>query len=67
MVGINRYENVGERQRNAELTEFIFDEEEPDVVYEDALDEDDLPPDWEDLIYESWRDQQEDKQLENRK
>jgi hypothetical protein len=67
MVGINQYENVRERERDAELTEFIFDEEEPDVVYEDVLDEDDLPPDWEDLIYESWRDQQEDKRLENRK
>ena len=47
--------------------EFIFDEEEPDVVFEDVPDEDDLPPDWEDHVYESWRDQQRDNQLEDRK
>ena len=67
MVGINRFENIRRRERDAELTEFIFDEEEPDVVFEDVPDEDDLPPDWEDHVYESWRDQQRDKQLEDRK
>ena len=45
---------------------FLFDEDEPAVVYEDVPDEDDLPPGWEDLLYESWRDQQKHKQTESR-
>lgn len=47
------------------MNEFLFDEDEPDVVIEDVLDEDELPAGWEDHIYEAWRDQQKDKQIED--
>ena len=67
MVKINRYEDIKEREKDSDLTEFLFDEEEPGVIYEDVPDEDDLPPGWEDLLYESWRDQQKHKQTEDRK
>ena len=65
MVKNSRYEDFKEGEKNADLNEFIFDEEELSVVFEDVPDEDELPPDWEDHLYESWRDQQRDKQTED--
>jgi len=65
MVKISRQEYIKDDEKNADLNEFIFDEEDLSVVYEDVPDEDDLPPDWEDHCYESWRDQQRDKQNED--
>ena len=49
MVKISQYEDFKEG------------EEELSVVYEDVPDEDELPPGWEDHLYEAWRDQQRDK------
>ena len=66
MVKIHRYEDIKELEKDPELRAFLFDEEEPGVIYEDVPDEDDLPPGWEDLLYESWRDQQKNKQTEDR-
>ena len=65
MVKNNRYEDIKENEQNADLIEVIFDEEELSVVFEDVPDENDLPPGWEDHCYESWQDQQRDKQNED--
>ena len=66
MVKNSRYACINECEKDSDLTEFLFDEEEPGVVYEDVPDEDAFPPGWEDLLYESWRDQQKNKQTEDR-
>ena len=41
--------------------EAILDLDEPEVVYEDVPDEDELPAGWEDMLYDAWK----ERQLEN--
>ena len=67
MEEISRYKNSRGSERDSNLTEFLFDEEKLEVVFEDVPDEDEkvFPLGWEDHLYESWRDQQKDKQTED--
>jgi hypothetical protein len=41
--------------------EAVLDVDEPEVVYEDVPDEDELPAGWEDMLYDAWK----ERQLEN--
>lgn len=62
--------NMKEKNQNETLEEFedepdkmeaILDVDEPEVVYEDVPDEDELPSGWEDMLYDAWK----ERQLEN--
>jgi hypothetical protein len=43
---------------------FVLEEDEPDVVYENVPDENELPPGWEDMLYDAWKERQLEKELE---
>ena len=57
-------EVVEELDNDADQSEVVLNENEPDVVWEDVPDEDELPVDWEDMLYEEWRDRQFIEELE---
>jgi hypothetical protein len=46
--------------------ETVLDVDEPDVVYEDVPDEDELPAGWEDMLYDAWKERQLEKEHETK-
>ena len=52
------HEVVVDSEESTDRPEIVIEAIEADVVFEDIPDEDELPPGWEDLIYEQWREQQ---------
>lgn len=52
------HEVVVDSEESTDRPEVVIEAIQADVVYEDIPNEDELPPGWEDLIYEQWREQQ---------
>ena len=57
-------ETIEKFENEPEQMEIVLNDDEPEVVYEDVPDEDDLPPGWEDLLYDTWKESQLEKEIE---
>ena len=64
MSEMRRNEVVIGQEDSPEHEEVIVEFVEDDIVWEEIPDEGELPPGWEDLLYEAWRERQFAKEPE---